>query len=1777
MASLGELSFALGLDSKKFDDAIKIAKKKIAELGTDVSINVNVDAEKVAKQIQAELDKIQKSAGTGGTTNIKVELDDKSISNVKTQLAKLGEPIVTKIQVEYDTEKFQAVETAMKNFGKRVSESVNGGLSKGGQKQSAPSNQTKKQGWFERGMEYVFGDDDDTVLQSKASSVDDLGNAIGRLTNHLAELNKQQEKRSNAAKSRAASVSSEEDSAKRELSQLRRLEEGVRRWENIKANISATKVDKDSSDYRKAIALIDEYISKLEEAKKSAGKFTDREMTEMLGQTLSGKAQEANRLVKNQKDLEKGLMADFTKQQAQIQRFEESIRRIQNVKAKLGASDVDKNSSNYKQAVSILDNYIEKLEHAKKSAGDFSRREMARLTGQTLSGDIAHAERLIQVEKNLAKQKEQASKNAIRKEKEEISLKKSKLQLSSAEQKLIKDKANARTAELKKQKESLRVKKERVSLQKKLNNSMKTGSTWATQLGNQFSNFISIYSIERFIRNLYTIGGEFQKQQIALRSMIGDANKADVIFERTKDMAVKSPFTFSELASYTKQLSAYGIEYNELYDTTKRLADISAGVGVDMGRLILAYGQVRSAEVLRGQELRQFTEAGIPLVAELAKRLEEVRGESVKVGEVFEAISKREISFGMVQDVLFDMTDPGGRFFEMQEELSKSLAGQWSNLKDAWDIMIADIAMGTSGPLNDLSQVARDILVSWRDWLPALSSVVGAIGAITSAVSLATIAQKAWTAAMAVNPWVRAASIILGVAGALGGWIVASNVAEKSTAQLNIELDKELQKWDENRTNALRYVDTLKASNTSEERRIALYRQLLELYPDLFRNMKMEELMLKSSAELRNNINEETAKQQMALIDKELQDKKIQLDSAKKAGTRESGLGTIKVRSLTEEEQKVVDDLKRDITELNLRKAEVQAIIDRQAKVEALTPDSSIEKYVELYGSLGKAVRILRKGGVTGLIANPKELTTTLEYYDQLNAALKDEEDIMKKFKPSTSEYKKAASMAKVYRDAISAIGGIWKDKAGDKAAKEKANADAQAYAEELKRKLSEEAQKWNLYKQLFDVTGNKGLSMRIAFDDSMTFVSPFMESLKKQLKEEATKHGVTISVEDLLGMGEKQLMAETSIPEAVREKVAKGLGAIIEAYHSENKRLKNETIKDYIEIIKASKDFAAQIADVERDLAKQLETLASIHGKGTPEYERAAAEAVKRAEEKKTSIEFEKFKESSDWVKVFDDLDRVSNATLDSMIKNVEEFARRTNLGVKETKELVEALGKLRDEAIERNPLQGFKDAWNRKQYLKSGVLTESGMVRFGSGTKDDPYTFKNKKDVDNGIAEANEDLKNSSLEVADKFQAVANAADLLSGLFENLGIDLGGISDLFGGIASGAQAGAGIASAFSLAGPWGAIAGAAVGMLSSVAAMHDKALQKEIEESEERTKLIENISKNLEEAFERNLGGIYTTGIDKATRENLKNYIKDYELWKSVPTPFNKGVTSKESYDKAYEALNQDSYYDAQLASLMLQKDELELRKKLEEDKKKTDKAKLADYEQELIELESSIKNFALDMANTLYGIDFKDWAGQLAESLVNAWASGEDAVKAYKDTVNNILRDLGVSVISQKIIEPMLESTMNDFLDQFEQDNGKLTESSMSILAGMADGAEEAAKVTEAYFEGLKKLGIDLSESSDEAKDSLSKGIQGVTEDTANLLGSYLNSIRQSVHVKQQLLEKLVSDDIPQMSYIAQAQLQELNQIAANTKRNADAADKIYDLVNRVVDKGSNKIKV
>lgn len=208
-----------------------------------------------------------------------------------------------------------------------------------------------------------------------------------------------------------------------------------------------------------------------------------------------------------------------------------------------------------------------------------------------------------------------------------------------------------------------------------------------------------VYGAKQFADSVIQTGGDIVQQHIALRSIIGDIAKADTLFSQTQELALQSPFKFQELNRDVKQLAAFGVETNKLYDTTKRLADIASGLGVSFERLGLAYGQVKSRSWLDGKELRQFAYAGLPMLQKIADLYNENKknGKSdYTTADVRKMISKREVSFDDVDSVIKKMTDKGGQFYNMQFVLSETLLGQWNKLIDAWEIMLGKFAEGES-------------------------------------------------------------------------------------------------------------------------------------------------------------------------------------------------------------------------------------------------------------------------------------------------------------------------------------------------------------------------------------------------------------------------------------------------------------------------------------------------------------------------------------------------------------------------------------------------------------------------------------------------------------------------------------------------------------------------------------------------------------------------------------------------------------------------------------------------------------------------------------------------------------------------------------------------------------------------------------------------------------------------------------------------------------------------------------------------------------------------
>lgn len=267
-----------------------------------------------------------------------------------------------------------------------------------------------------------------------------------------------------------------------------------------------------------------------------------------------------------------------------------------------------------------------------------------------------------------------------------------------------------------------------------MNGAMNSQLSIVGQLRNEFLGLYSIYAAQNFLRAVVDIGGELENQKIAMASILQDEGKATTIFNQIKKLAVASPFGVMDLNQYAKQLSAYSIPYNELYDTMKRLADISAGVGVDMGRIILAFGQIKAAKFLKGTELRQLTEANIPMVDKLAERFSKLEGRIVSASEVLDIISKKKVTFEDVKDVLWELTDDGGMFHNMQEVLSESVKSKWKNLADAIDIMLGDIAESMGSTLKWTAESLTTLAQNWKEVVPFITAATAAFGTYRVAV-----------------------------------------------------------------------------------------------------------------------------------------------------------------------------------------------------------------------------------------------------------------------------------------------------------------------------------------------------------------------------------------------------------------------------------------------------------------------------------------------------------------------------------------------------------------------------------------------------------------------------------------------------------------------------------------------------------------------------------------------------------------------------------------------------------------------------------------------------------------------------------------------------------------------------------------------------------------------------------------------------------------------------------------------------------------------------------
>lgn len=299
-------------------------------------------------------------------------------------------------------------------------------------------------------------------------------------------------------------------------------------------------------------------------------------------------------------------------------------------------------------------------------------------------------------------------------------------------------------------------------------------------LGKRVLFYTGLGALTGFIKSLMDVRGQYELLERSIGAVLGDFEKGSQIFREQQELALKSPFTVLDLAGATKQLAAYNFEAEELVDVSRRMADISAALGVPMERLTYNLGQIRAQTVLTARDARDFASAGLSITTELAKMYTEQEERIVSVGDVMDRMSNKMVSFTDVMKVLNRYTDEGGMFYDFQAKQAETLAGQLSNLTDAYDFMLNEIGKENQGMLTGSISLVRSLFENWRSVANILTVVATALGVYkTAQIAVATVQ-------LAANMNLRKYSEYLVIARkALRDKAAATKLAEASTQNLN--------------------------------------------------------------------------------------------------------------------------------------------------------------------------------------------------------------------------------------------------------------------------------------------------------------------------------------------------------------------------------------------------------------------------------------------------------------------------------------------------------------------------------------------------------------------------------------------------------------------------------------------------------------------------------------------------------------------------------------------------------------------------------------------------------------------------------------------------------------------------------------------------------------------------------------------------------------------------------------------------------------------------------
>lgn len=767
---------------------------------------------------------------------------------------------------------------------------------------------------------------------------------------------------------------------------------------------------------------------------------------------------------------------------------------------------------------------------------------------------------------------------------------------------------------------------------------------------------------------------------------------------------------------------------------------------------------------------------------------------------------------------------------------------------------------------------------------------------------------------------------------------------------------------------------------------------------------------------------------------------------------------------------------------------------------------------------------------------------------------------------------------------------------------------DISDYNKFAKKKIELLNEQYEIYKKLYLVTGDaEGSALLAGRGFANKSVLDYMrEELSDAIKKYNTGANTNYTVSNILGMSDEQF-----------DKVIGKSSYIAELrtdYLNKEKKLRQETLDLAIEALSKEFEIEDKIQNENRKYEERKKLLKDTIMKEDDAKKKgllnnALTNLNKEHFQKLADLNIQQQKRNIGWDAIFGNIGNASSAILGKVKDLIKGMLKNPNLSPESAKSLVDAMTRIEKELINRNPFQTIIDAFKggrmsqeqryglqkylSQNYKKSYTLDDATAKRFG--LKAGTYTRKQLEEV--AYTDNTKNFTDAVSAVEKDFKALHDILSPVLNLLDSLGVDVGLIGDVLSAPGNALNAAANTAGSFgtlsnvfkkngkltgvgqflSDAAPYAAGAVAGLSLVTSLFQLHDKALQKEIEASERRQREMTNLTDSLKKVLERTLGGVYNT---KASDKMLAKF-DQYDSPKYTSffaMLLGNDYLTKDTRNAINEARDSKSYFDASYASLMVQRDEMQHQLELEQQKKKKDSGKIEDYKKQIEELDDAIHYFAIDMAKELYSIDVQEWAKQLSDSIVDAWANGEDALLAYKRTLNDLMKSMTKNIITKTIMETALKPVQDLVAKEMTDKDGKLTADSITRISDLLlSEGQKAFDNIYGLLDYLKQRGVDLSDTANSS--TIGKGIQAVTEDTANLLASYINAIRADVAINRLSISKISDENLPGISTNLGLQLTELRNISVMAERNARASEEIRNLLDSVITTGSNgkKIKV